>query len=77
MKVDDAPFEEELWARQKSDTDFEVCCIPFFIYDVHWATPFASCRTKGRTSSSAFRSLGASTLSRLVKAMSRFARAST
>ncbi len=35
MKVDDAPFEEELWARQKSDEEFEVCCIPFFIYDVH------------------------------------------
>jgi len=35
MKVDDAPYEEELWARQLSDTDFEVCCIPFFIYDVH------------------------------------------
>ena len=35
MKVDDAPFEEELWARQKSDTEFEVCCIPFFIYDVN------------------------------------------
>jgi hypothetical protein len=35
MKVDDAPFEEELWARQKSDTEFEICCVPFFIYDVH------------------------------------------
>jgi hypothetical protein len=35
MKVDDAPFEEELWARQKSDVEFEICCIPFFIYDVH------------------------------------------
>jgi hypothetical protein len=39
MKVDDSPPDrdifEELWARQKSDEEFEVCCIPFFIYDVN------------------------------------------
>jgi hypothetical protein len=25
---------EQLWARQQSDTLFEVCCIPFFVYNL-------------------------------------------
>ncbi|MCP9488986.1 MAG: DUF4265 domain-containing protein [Solirubrobacteraceae bacterium MAG38_C4-C5] len=25
---------EQLWARQAGDQRFEVCCIPFFLYDV-------------------------------------------
>ena len=25
---------EQLWVRKLDDTDFEVCCIPFFLYDV-------------------------------------------
>ncbi|NOV98762.1 hypothetical protein HDG69_003357 [Isoptericola halotolerans] len=25
---------EQLWCRQVSDDTFEVCCIPFFLYDV-------------------------------------------
>lgn len=25
---------EQLWARQIDDTRFELCCIPFFVYDV-------------------------------------------
>jgi hypothetical protein len=25
---------EQLWARQVSDQRFEICCIPFFVYDV-------------------------------------------
>jgi hypothetical protein len=25
---------EQLWARHLSDDQFEVCCIPFFVYDV-------------------------------------------
>lgn len=25
---------EQLWSRQLSDDCFEVCCIPFFLYDV-------------------------------------------
>lgn len=25
---------EQLWTRQLSDNTFEVCCIPFFLYDV-------------------------------------------
>ena len=25
---------EQLWARQRSDGTFEICCIPFFLYDV-------------------------------------------
>jgi hypothetical protein len=25
---------EQLWARQVGDTRFEVCCIPFFVYDL-------------------------------------------
>ena len=29
-----AASREQLWARQISDTEFELCCIPFFLYDV-------------------------------------------
>jgi hypothetical protein len=25
---------EQLWARQISDVQFEICCIPFFLYDL-------------------------------------------
>jgi hypothetical protein len=25
---------EQLWCRQVDDTTFEVCCIPFFLYDI-------------------------------------------
>lgn len=25
---------EQLWAKQLSDDTFEICCIPFFVYDV-------------------------------------------
>ncbi len=27
-------IREQLWVRQLSDTRFEVCCIPFFIFDL-------------------------------------------
>ena len=30
---DDATYEQ-LWARQLDEKTFEVCCIPFFIYDL-------------------------------------------
>lgn len=29
-----AASREQLWARQLSATEYEVCCIPFFLYDV-------------------------------------------
>lgn len=29
-----AASREQLWVRQISDTEFELCCIPFFLYDV-------------------------------------------
>jgi hypothetical protein len=38
MKIDsedDVLRHEELWARQVTDELFEICCIPFFIYDIH------------------------------------------
>lgn len=35
MKIDDATNEEELWVRKHSDELFEICCVPFFIYDMH------------------------------------------
>ncbi len=35
MKVDDSDHEEELWVNKHSDELFEICCIPFFIYDVN------------------------------------------
>ncbi|MDF2440377.1 MAG: hypothetical protein JWN98_1361 [Abditibacteriota bacterium] len=38
MKIDsedDVLRHEELWARQMSDEHFQICCIPFFIYDIH------------------------------------------
>ncbi len=25
---------EQLWARKSADTRFEICCIPFFVYDL-------------------------------------------
>lgn len=33
---DDSPSEEreQLWARQVSEDRFEICCIPFFAYDL-------------------------------------------
>jgi len=39
INVELAPNEtskqfEQLWARQLSDDEFEVCCIPFFVYDL-------------------------------------------
>ncbi len=35
MKIDDSEELEELWAKQRSDELFEICCIPFFVYDVN------------------------------------------
>jgi hypothetical protein len=38
MKIDsedDVLRHEELWARQVTNELFEICCIPFFIYDIH------------------------------------------
>lgn len=35
MKIDDSEHLEELWAKQRSDELFQVCCIPFFVYDVN------------------------------------------
>jgi hypothetical protein len=26
--------DEQLWARQVGDRRFEICCIPFFVYDM-------------------------------------------
>jgi uncharacterized protein DUF4265 len=26
---------EQLWARRLGDSDFEICCVPFFTYGVH------------------------------------------
>ena len=28
------PTEEQLWARQLTGSTFELCCIPFFLYDL-------------------------------------------
>lgn len=28
------PKQEQLWARQVGDFEFEICCIPFFLYDI-------------------------------------------
>lgn len=28
------PAREQLWVRQVSENQFELCCIPFFLYDV-------------------------------------------
>ena len=28
------PVLEQLWARQLADNRFEICCIPFFVYDL-------------------------------------------
>jgi hypothetical protein len=33
-EADRAKRFEQLWARQLDDQEFEVCCIPFFLYDV-------------------------------------------
>jgi hypothetical protein len=31
----DRPYQfEQLWVQQLSDDEFELCCIPFFLYDV-------------------------------------------
>ena len=27
-------FWEQIWAKQISESEFEVCCIPFFVYDL-------------------------------------------
>jgi hypothetical protein len=38
MKIDsddDVLRHEEIWARQVTNELFEICCIPFFIYDIH------------------------------------------
>ena len=35
MKIDDSTHEEELWVAKHSDELFEICCVPFFIYDVN------------------------------------------
>lgn len=35
LAVHDQPRKfEQLWTRQVDETHFEVCCIPFFLYDV-------------------------------------------
>lgn len=35
LREEDRPRKyEQLWTRQVDDTHFEVCCIPFFLYDV-------------------------------------------
>ena len=30
----DSADREQLWAKQLSDDTFEICCIPFFVYDL-------------------------------------------
>jgi hypothetical protein len=39
---------EQLWARQVTDDQFEVCCIPFFIYDVALGDVVATSPRAGR-----------------------------
>jgi Domain of unknown function (DUF4265) len=35
LRESDSPRRfEQLWARQLAENEFEVCCIPFFLYDV-------------------------------------------
>lgn len=34
IKLDEVGFREQLWARQVADRRFELCCIPFFAYDL-------------------------------------------
>jgi uncharacterized protein DUF4265 len=33
-ELPEAGHLEQLWTRQLSDNTFEICCIPFFLYDV-------------------------------------------
>lgn len=33
-QLPEAGRAEQLWARQLGSTSFEVCCVPFFVYDV-------------------------------------------
>ena len=33
-KLEDDSSSEQLWCRKLGDDKFEVCCIPFFLYDV-------------------------------------------
>jgi len=39
---------EQLWARQVTDDTFEVCCIPFFIFDVALGDVVATAPKAGR-----------------------------
>ncbi|TDT31307.1 uncharacterized protein DUF4265 [Naumannella halotolerans] len=34
FQIDDETFTEQLWARQIDEYTFEVCCIPFLVYDL-------------------------------------------
>jgi hypothetical protein len=40
---------EQLWARQLSDDRFEVCCIPFFAFDLALGDVVATASREGRT----------------------------
>jgi hypothetical protein len=43
-----SPQFEQLWARQISDNRFEVCCIPFFVYDLALGDVVATSSAEGR-----------------------------
>jgi hypothetical protein len=45
---DRSPRFEQLWARQTSDDRFEVCCIPFFVYDLALGDVVATSSAEGR-----------------------------
>jgi hypothetical protein len=40
---------EQLWCRQISDDTFEVCCIPFFLYDIALGDTVRTSPQAGRT----------------------------
>lgn len=46
--AEDGRFEQ-LWCRRLSDDTFEVCCIPFFLYDVALGDTVRTEATKSRT----------------------------
>lgn len=39
---------EQLWAKKVADDTFEICCIPFFIYDLALGDVVKTAPTKGR-----------------------------
>jgi hypothetical protein len=44
-----SPFKmEQLWTRKLGDDEFEICCIPFFLYDLSLGDVVKTCPRLGR-----------------------------